>query len=74
MLHRALSVYRSAEGRGVDVLEPEYFHAGAGRGGLVQPLGDPVLAERAQACNPRHQDFEEVRCRSYFPSAYVVAV
>ncbi len=59
MLHRALSVYRNAEGRGVDVLEPENFHAGAGVGGSVQPLADQVLAERAQACNPRHPDFEK---------------
>lgn len=58
----------------MDVLEPDNFHAGAGVGGAVQPLADQVLAERAQACNPRHSDFEEARCRSYFPSAYVVAV
>ena len=73
MLHRALSLYRDAEGRGVDILEPEYFHASSSRSDLVQHAGMPYM-ELAQFCNPKHQDYDKATCQSYFPSAYIMEV
>jgi len=73
MLRRALSVYRDAEGRGVDILEPECFHANTSRSDLLQHADKPYM-ELAKFCNPKDQDFEKATCQSYFPSAYIVEV
>lgn len=73
MLHNAVSSYKAADAKGLDVLEPTVIRAA-----VRHEAGQALLADSqkdlAAVCTPRHADYNEAECASQHSGAFMVPV
>ena len=70
MLHKAVSAYKNADVKGMDILEPGVLLAAQCR---VMHAHGGNIAPDVSICDPQHELHDSTHCRTRFSNAYACA-